>query len=235
MIKHSLIIPCYNESRNIIPLLEKVKFDFNPKIVELIIVDNGSTDETQLLLLKILKKYPFARSIRIPINIGYGHGIFEGLKEAKGDIIGWTHADQQTDLKDALKAFDYFNNNYGNKNLFVKGTRRGRNFFDSFFTLGMSILSSLALNQYLWDINAQPNIFHKSFLKELKNPPTDFSFDLYVFYKAKRFNKIIKRFPVNFNKRIYGESKWNINFQSKLKFIIRNLKYIFKLFLNRKA
>ena len=226
MIKYSLVIPCYNESKNIIPLLEKIKFDFNPEIVELIIVDNGSTDDTQ-----ILKKYPFARSIRIPTNIGYGHGIFEGLKKAKGDIIGWTHADQQTDLKDALKGFDYFKTHNYDKNLFVKGTRKGRNLVDSFFTLGMSFLSSLILNQNLWDINAQPNIFHKSFLKELKNPPTDFSFDLYILHKARRLNKIIKRFPVIFHKRIFGKSKWNLNFKSKFKFIIRNVNYIFKLFI----
>ena len=232
MINYSLIIPCYNEAKNIIPILEKVKNSFNPKIIELIIVDNGSTDDTQSILLNNLQSYPFARSIRIPINKGYGNGIFEGLKKAKGEIIGWTHADQQTDLKDALQGFYFFKNN-DKKNLFVKGTRKGRNFSDSFFTFGMSLLSSLTLNQFLWDINAQPNIFHKSFLKCLKNPPKDFSFDLYVIYKASKFNKIIKRFPVIFHNRVYGESKWNKNLNSKVKFIIRNISYIIKLFLDR--
>jgi len=231
MVKFSLIIPCYNESKNIIPILERVKYRFNPETIELIIVDNGSTDETELLLLKNLKKYPFATSIRVPINKGYGNGIFEGLKKAKGEIIGWTHADQQTDLLDAIKGFDFYKNKSTN-NLFVKGTRKGRNFFDSFFTLGMSLLSSLILNKLLWDINAQPNIFHRSFLKELKRPPKDFSFDLYVLYKASILKKNIVRFPVNFSKRLYGESKWNINLSSKIKFIIRNIKYIFKLLIN---
>ena len=233
MVKYSLVIPCYNESKNIIAILEKVKFSFNPKVIELIIVDNGSTDNTQLILKENLKKYPFATSIKIPINIGYGHGIFEGLKAAKGKIIGWTHADQQTDLLDTLKGFEFFKSDCDIENLFVKGNRKGRNYFESFFTLGMSILSSITLRKLLWDINAQPNIFHKSFLKNIKNPPIDFSFDLYVFYKALKLKKRIKRFPVNFYDRIYGESKWNKSFQSKFKFIIRNMKYIFKLFFNK--
>tara|TARA_Y100000589_G_C27048093_1_gene586070 strand:- start:342 stop:1043 length:702 start_codon:yes stop_codon:yes gene_type:complete len=233
MVKYSLIIPCYNESKNIIPILERVKFNFNPEIIELIIVDNGSNDDTELLLLKNLQKYPFATSIRIPINKGYGNGILEGLKKAKGEIIGWTHADQQTDLLDALKGFDLFKNKYKN-NLFVKGTRKGRNFFDSFFTLGMSLLSSIMLNKLLWDINAQPNIFHRSFLNDLKKPPKDFSFDLYVLYKAAILKKNIVRIPVKFSKRLYGESKWNIDFKSKFKFIIRNIRYIFQLFISRK-
>ena len=49
MVKYSLVIPCYNESKNIVAILEKVKFSFNPKVIELIIVDNGSTDDTQQL------------------------------------------------------------------------------------------------------------------------------------------------------------------------------------------
>ena len=73
MINYSLIIPCYNEAKNIIPILEKVKHSFNYKIIELIIVDNGSTDNTQSILLNNLESYPFARSIRIPINKGYGN------------------------------------------------------------------------------------------------------------------------------------------------------------------
>ena len=234
MVKYSLIIPCYNESKNIIAILEKVKFSFNPKVIELIIVDNGSTDDTQQILKKNLKKYAFATSINIPINIGYGHGIYEGLKAAKGEIIGWTHADQQTDPLDTLKGFEFFSVGENVENLFVKGTRKGRNYFDSFFTFGMSILSSIMLRKILWDINAQPNIFHKNFLINIEKPPLDFSFDLYVLYKASKLKKRIKRFPVNFYDRIYGESKWNKNFQSKFKFILRNIKYIFKLFFSRK-
>ncbi len=234
MVKYSLVIPCYNESKNIIAILEKVKFSFNPKVIELIIVDNGSTDDTQQLLKKNLKKYAFATSIKIPTNVGYGHGIYEGLKAAKGEIMGWTHADLQTDLLDTLKGFEFFSLNEDIENLFVKGTRKGRNYFDSFFTLGMSILSSIILRKLLWDINAQPNIFHKNFLMYIENPPLDFSFDLYVFYKASKLNKNIRRFPVNFYDRVYGKSKWNTNFQSKLKFILRNIKYIFKLFISKK-
>ena len=234
MVKYSLVIPCYNESKNIIAILEKVKFSFNPKVIELIIVDNGSTDDTQQLLKKNLKKYAFATSIKIPTNVGYGHGIYEGLKAAKGEIMGWTHADLQTDLLDTLKGFEFFSLNEDIENLFVKGTRKGRNYFDSFFTLGMSILSSIILRKLLWDINSQPNIFHKNFLMYIENPPLDFSFDLYVFYKASKLNKNIRRFPVNFYDRVYGKSKWNTNFQSKLKFILRNIKYIFKLFISKK-
>ena len=35
------------------------------------------------------------RKINLPTNLGYGGGILEGLRKARGDFIGWTHADLQ--------------------------------------------------------------------------------------------------------------------------------------------
>ena len=90
----------------------------------------------------------------------------------------------------------------------------------------MSLIASIKLGHFFWDINAQPSIFPASFMKELINPPNDFSFDLYVYLIAKKNNFKIKRFIVNFEKRKFGKSKWNLNFSSKIKFIMKNLKYI---------
>ena len=49
-------------------------------------------------------------------------------------------------------------------NCYVKGDRKGRPIFDQIFTLGMSFFETIYLRTKLWDINAQPNIFHRSFL-----------------------------------------------------------------------
>ena len=58
---------------------------------------------------------------------------------------------------------------------------------------------------------------------------TAFSFDLYVYYIAK-INKLrFKRIPVLFKDRIHGKSSWNINFKSKIQFIIRTIEYSLRL------
>ena len=93
----------------------------------------------------------------------------------------------------------------------------------------MSIFCSLILNQILWDINAQPTIFTKSFFDTWGNPPDDFSLDLYAYNLARKMDYEIKRFPVTFNKRLFGVSKWNIDLPSKLKFIKRTVRFTFKL------
>jgi glycosyltransferase involved in cell wall biosynthesis len=223
--KFSLVIPCFNEEKNIPHLIKKCNI-FKNKNTEIIIVDNGSTDNTKKILSKI-KKNKFIKTIRIIKNIGYGNGIYSGLKVCSGDVIGWTHADLQTDLNDVLKSFKFFKN--FNHNLYIKGRRRGRNFSDNLFTIGMSIFETILLKSFLWDINAQPNVFHRSFLRKITNPPKDFSFDLYVYYIAK-INKLrLKRISVLFKDRIHGKSSWNINFKSKIKFIIRTIEYSLRL------
>lgn len=225
--RFSLIIPCYNESKNIPLLLERCSLITKTDEVEVIIVDNGSNDETQAVLSNLLPKYPGCRSVKVKENKGYGYGILSGLYAADTDLIGWTHADLQTDPKDILEALKFFKKS--DNEIFCKGKRYGRPLLDVIFTMGMSLFESILLTRRMWDINAQPTIFSRDFFGKWKNPPHDFSLDLYAYYLAKENNLKICRFPVKFGDRAYGVSHWNIDFKSKINFIKRTLIYSFKL------
>ena len=225
--KYSLIIPCYNESKNLPILLNKCnKILSNPEI-ELIIVNNGSTDETEIILNNLKKKFINFKIVKIEKNKGYGNGIILGIKESNGKIIAWTHADLQTDPNDVMKGFEFFEK-FG-PNIFVKGLRFGRPISDRIFTLGMSFFETMLLMTPMRDINAQPTIISKEFFHSLENPPFDFSLDLFTYYNAKIKGLKLFRFPVFFGDRIHGQSNWNINWSSKLKFIIRTIDYSLKL------
>ena len=230
MIKLSLVIPCYNESKNLPLLLNRCKEvaerDDN---IEFVIVDNGSTDDTSLVLDKLALNLDYITRVKVETNQGYGHGILAGLGEATGEFLGWSHADMQTDLADALKGLDLFRNTIEPEQLFVKGKRHSRPIADTFFTMGMSIFETFLLRRLMWDINAQPTIFHRKFFLIWDSPPNDFSLDLYAYFLAKKTKLVIKRFPVLFGKRAYGVSNWNINFASKYRFIKRTLVYSFSL------
>lgn len=225
----SIIMPVFNEEKNIPRVIEKYK-EISKKInLEIIFVeDTGSSDKTREVLKKESNKEEFVKKLFINER-GYGISIYEGLKIAKGEFIGWTHADLQTDPNDVLKAFKIIKKE-SKKEIYVKGKRIKRPFFDKIInTLGMSIFETLILGKFMYDINAQPNIFHKSLLLSLKNPPKDFAFDLYVYFIAKKMKYKIIRFPVIFGKRIFGESAWNTGWKARIKFIKRTINFTFKL------
>ncbi len=225
--KLSVVVPCYNEEENIPLILERFREIIKRDDVEVILVNNGSTDGSSKVLEELLPKYPFAKTTLVPVNQGYGYGILQGLKECSGEYIGWTHADMQTDPADILKALAIIEK--GKEPVFVKGNRKGRPFFDVFFTAGMSLFETCYLHKNLYDINAQPNIFPKTFFAQWENPPYDFSLDLYALYMARVKGLKVVRFPVLFPERIHGESKWNTGLKSKWKFIKRTMEFSVKL------
>jgi len=228
--KLSLIIPCYNESKNLPILLDRCREIFSyEKDVEIIIVDNGSTDETSQVLDIVASDMSFIKRVDVVVNKGYGYGILAGLKVAEGEVIGWTHADLQTEPSDVLIGLDFFQKSSNPELLFVKGQRHGRPILDNIFTIGMSIFETILLRSIMWDINAQPTLFHRSFFLHWNSPPNDFSLDLYAYYIAIRSGLKIKRFPVHFGKRIHGVSNWNFSLMSKYRFIKRTLLFSFTL------
>lgn len=227
--KLSIVIPCYDEAENIPLILKRFAEVIRRDDVEVVLVDNGSKDNSPAVLKELLPKYSFARTIRVEVNQGYGYGIVQGLKVCTGEFIGWTHADMQTDPADLMKALNIIEENNSDEKIFVKGNRKGRPIFDQFFTSGMSIFETLYMGVKLYDVNAQPNVFSRKFFETWKNPPKDFALDLYALYMAQKEGLHIKRFDVVFPERIHGESHWNSGLVSKWKFIKRTIDFSKKL------
>jgi glycosyltransferase involved in cell wall biosynthesis len=231
----SLVIPCYNEAENLPSLIARCRELVRHPDIECILVDNGSTDGSASVLSAQLAGQTQLRMVKVEQNKGYGHGILAGLKQAQGRILAWTHADLQTDPTDVLRGLECFKKSKSPDRLFVKGQRFGRPASDVVFTVGMSIFETALLAQPLWDINAQPTMFPRSFFERWKTPPDDFALDLYVYYNARQAGMTVERFPVHFSKRLHGHSHWNVNWQAKVKFIRRTLKYSFRLRREMKA
>jgi dolichol-phosphate mannosyltransferase len=228
----SIIFPCYNESSNIVGIISSIKSALQGRNdVEIILVDNGSTDSTPQVLEQALqgghnKQF---KTLRIEKNIGYGHGIMAGVKSASGEVIAWTHADLQTDPVDVLEAYKTFVGHPEYQNYILKGRREGRNPMDALFTGGMSILATMLLKKRLSDVNAQPKMFHRDFLGKLTESPNDFSLDLYLLFQARLHGYTILEYPVNFGKRLHGESKGGGSLKGKWNLIRRTLSYMLKL------
>jgi glycosyltransferase involved in cell wall biosynthesis len=228
----SVIVPCYNEAENINIIVEKF-IQAMPKATnaEIILVDNGSTDNSEQLIKIAITNNPECnlKLVTVEQNKGYGHGILAGLDAASGTTLAWTHADLQTEPSDVFRAYSLYRSINSSSTL-VKGHRKNRKFSELVFSFGMQIIASILLKTWLTDINAQPKLFsHDFYIKHIKdNAPLDFSLDLYLLFQAKKYGKI-KTINVDFKKRIHGEAKGGGSLKTRIKLITRTFCYIFTL------
>ena len=102
----SIILPCYNEAaslRKLIAQYQSVLDEYTN--CELILVDNGATDESWSIMQASIatSKNLQICPIQVPENRGYGHGILAGLSAASGKFCAWSHADLQCPHMDVVR------------------------------------------------------------------------------------------------------------------------------------
>jgi len=233
-IAFSIVLPCYNEAENLPGLLEAYRAAWRDLPSELVLVDNGSTDNTAQVLSELLARpeYAFAHTVTVPKNRGYGYGVMTGLRAARGTVLGISHADMQCPAEDLCRAHEKLVS-ISSKKVFVKGKRAKRPLLATVITAGMSVISSLVLWKGLADINAQPKVFPREFLATLDAPPDGFELDLYIVYRAKRLGFAIESIPVVFGHRAHGHSKSAFSLASRRRQITKTLRYIFALRLQK--
>lgn len=231
-IDFSLVLPCYNEEKNIFFLYKEfINLPIKNYKAELILVNNGSNDNTKNEIKKVIKKNKskkiIIKTVNLEKNQGYGGGIYAGLKKASGNYIGWSHADLQTPLIDFFNLYNLIN---GKKNILGKGFRTNNRDFDGIISYFHENLASLVLGVKMREINAQPKIFNKELMKYFKNIPTKWTtLDTYVLYVCLKKKIKIKTIDVIFNTRKHGQSKWKNSFVNFISHIIFNFFYLFKL------
>jgi len=98
----SVFFPCYNEQdnvpntvRNALGVLEDLKVDF-----EVIIVNDGSRDDTAKIADEIAAKNDRVKAVHHPTNLGYGAALQSGFKAAKKELVFYTDGDGQFDIKE---------------------------------------------------------------------------------------------------------------------------------------
>ena len=234
----SLVLPCYNEEKNVSILYKEfLAIPWENLVVELIYVNNGSTDKTSAEIDKIIelnnlkKNNIIIKKTNLFENEGYGGGIAAGLKNASGQYIGWAHADLQTPLVDFFKLYQLIKNK---KKIFGKGHRINNRGFDGIVSRFHEKLASLILGYNMKEINAQPKIFNREILDYFKKLPKKWTtLDTYANYVCLKNNIEIVEIEVIFKSRIYGNSKWKNNFWVFIKHIFFNLVYLVQLRLTK--
>jgi len=104
----SFIMPCYNEEEIVgytIPKLVQA-FAAAGLRLELVAVDNGSTDRTGELLARLAAEHQGIKHTRVAVNEGYGNGVLHGIPLCTGPWIGIIPADGQVDAEDVVRLYE---------------------------------------------------------------------------------------------------------------------------------
>lgn len=96
----SIIIPAYNEQKRIGMTLEKsvAYLEESLWVYELLVVDDGSSDETVACVREFAREHPAVQCIENDRNHGKGYSIRHGIEHARGNYIGFMDADYKTDI-----------------------------------------------------------------------------------------------------------------------------------------
>ena len=225
--KFSLAIPAYNEGesigfvvRGVADALRRVEFDF-----EIVVVDNGSTDNTADILAAIKKEIAEVKVIRVPANKGYGGGILTGLANCSGDVLGFMHADSQV----ASEKIPVIFRRILSENLdFCKSVRVERK--ESFFRVLQSFVYNFIFRMLFGgryrDINGTPKIFRRNFYERLNLISRDWFLDPEIMIKAMKMDTKIGEVEIIWDTRKGGPS--HVSLLTALEFV-KNM-FLYKFF-----
>ena len=99
----SIVIPAYNEHARIEGTLERVMACVQDRgwDAEVLVVDDGSTDETVAIVQHWMEKHDRLHLVKNPGNRGKGYSVRNGLLQAAGDIVMFTDADLSSPMEEA--------------------------------------------------------------------------------------------------------------------------------------
>jgi hypothetical protein len=105
----SLVIPAFNEGNRLASGLQQLMERVSPEDTEILVVDDGSTDNTAALARSHLSSWPQSSVVTLSRNCGKGAAVKAGVMRARGDVIAYIDADMAADpddLPSLLRALD---------------------------------------------------------------------------------------------------------------------------------
>lgn len=211
----TIIVPVFNEKRFIRTILKKL---INIKGIkkQIIVVDDGSSDGTTLILHKEFKKNKQINKILFhKKNKGKGAAIKTAQKFVKGEYVGIQDADLEYYPNDLIKIYKFikkknFDVVYGSRVLNKNKYQNTKNFTHLIRIWGnvfLTFISNIINNQNLTDAHTCYKVFRSNIFKKINLKEKSFAFCPEVTTKLSNMKYKIKEISISYNGRTYGEGK----------------------------
>ena len=227
--KLSVIIPAYNENQTIEVLLQSVLSNPSKIELEIIVVDDFSTDGTRELLQKKLSKYVTKLCLH-ERNQGKGAAIRTGILAASGTIILIQDADLEYDPNQYPKLLQPILDGradvvYGSRFL-SEGPRRVLYFWHKVGNNLLTLFSNLLTNLALTDMETCYKVFKSSVIKDIRIQENRFGFEPEITAKIAKKKVRVYEVGISYSGRTYLEGKkigWKDGFRALYCIIKYNL------------
>lgn len=236
--KLSIIIPVFNEEKTIEELLKRVNnVEISDIEKEIIIVNDGSTDNSHNIIKKEIKKIRNSAYITHAKNQGKGAAVKTAIKVASGKYVIIQDADLEYNPRDYTKLLSPI---IQKKTKVVYGTRlkrlpnfsRDENnirfFFHYIGNKALSLITSILYGQWITDMETCYKIFPKKAVDNMQLHAKGFEFEPEITAKLlkKRFH--IHEVPISTNPRRYNEGKKLNTIKDGIKAVFTLIKYRFQ-------
>lgn len=215
----SVFLPALNEQDNITSVVNSVNKYLQKKFrdYEILVVSNGSTDNTEKIVKELAKKDRHIKSIH-GSKRGYGIALKSGFKHASKELIFYTDGDRQFDIKEMDKLFPLLNN-YD----IISGYRIKRQdplmriITAKVYNMLIRILFSLNVK----DIDASFKLYKKEIFKNMTLKADTGLIDAEILIKAKKSGYMIGQIGITHYPRIKGQTQYEIGKRNKIVAFVR--------------
>jgi dolichol-phosphate mannosyltransferase len=205
----SLILPAYNESaaiahsiRDAVAALEQIGIAY-----EVIVVDDGSRDDTAAVARAQARELPHVRVVSLERNVGYGGALRAGFDAARNELLAFTDADGQFDLRELSRLLALVD-----KADLVCGYRIDRqdHWTRKFYSRGYNLMVRTLLGTRVRDCDCALKIFRRDQIVSLELESTGFFINSEILTKARLAGLTVIEVGVSHLPRVRGESKVSI-------------------------
>lgn len=224
--KLSIVIPCYNEVNTLEEIVKRVKTS-PVKKMEIIVVDDASTDGTRELLKEKIESV-VDRVIYHDGNLGKGAAVRSGFKKASGDVVVVQDADMEYNPNELPLLMEPILKNradvvFGSR-FMGGGPHRVVYFWHMVGNRFLTLLSNMFTNINLTDMETCYKMFRREVIQAIEIEENRFGFEPEITAKVAHGGWRIYEVGISYYGRSYEEGK-KIGFRDGIKAIYAILKY----------